>query len=557
VLKELHIPAVVALVGSWLDAKGGTVDFDGKAIPRADLLTWDEIRAMQHSGLVEIGSHTYDLHRGVPGNPQGNRQPAATTREWLPDQNRYEDEASYQRRVAADLRRNDALLQSRLGHGPRVIVWPYGRYNAETTRIARSLGMTVGLSLDDGPNTAATPLAGLRRVLVEGVMAVPDLERSIQLRNTFVFDDGRPVKAMHLDLDYIYDPDPAQQEKNLGMWLDRIIAMGVNTVYLQAFSDPDANGAADAVYFPNRHLPMKADLFNRVAWQIATRTQVKRVYAWMPLLAWQLPAGDAAAHDTVVTLPNVANHLAMGYPRLSPFSPRARKAIREVYEDLGRCCTIDGILFHDDVTLSDYEDGSAWALKAYRHWGLPGSVEAIRGDDKAMARWTQHKTAWLDDFAGEVAQAVRDQQPGLATARNMYAQVVLNPRAEEWYAQSLASSLAHYDYTAVMAMPYMEQAADPTAFYRQIVDRIAAIPGATKKTVVELQTVDWRKQDAPLPPDEVPDTIRTLYAWGVQNVAYYPDNLYRNNPDPVLMRPVLDSKPNRAPRVAATRTPSR
>lgn len=557
VLKALHIPAVVALVGSWLDAKGGTVDFDGKAIPRAELLSWEEIRTMQHSGLVEVGSHTYDLHRGVQGNPQGNLQPAATTREWQAAHGRYEDEVDYQRRVAADLRHNNALLQSRLGRGPRVIVWPYGRYNVETTRIAKSLGMPVGLTLDDGANTAYTPLSALRRVLVEGVMTVPDLERSIQLRNTFVFDDGRPVKAMHLDLDYIYDPDPAQQEKNLGMWLDRIIAMGVNTVYLQAFSDPDANGAADAVYFPNRHLPMKADLFNRVAWQIATRTQVKRVYAWMPLLAWQLPDGDAAAHDSVVTLPNVANHLAMGYPRLSPFSPRARKAIREVYEDLGRCCTIDGILFHDDVTLSDYEDGSEWALKAYRRWGLPGSVEAIRADDKAMARWTQRKTAWLDDFAGEMAQAVRDQQPGLATARNLYAQVVLNPRAEEWYAQSLASSLAHYDYTAVMAMPYMEQAADPTAFYRQIVDRIAAIPGATRKTVVELQTVDWRKQDAPLPPNEVPDTIRTLYAWGVQNVAYYPDNLYRNNPDPVLMRPVLDSKPNRAPPPASASTPSR
>jgi len=555
VLKAMHIPAVVALVGSWLDATG-SVDFDGKAIPRADLLSWDEIRAMQHSGLVEIGSHTYDLHRGIPGNPQGNMQPAATTREWLADRSRYEDETHYQRRVAADLRRNNALLQARLGRGPRVIVWPYGRYNAVTTRIAKSLGMPVGLSLDDGPNTAATPLSGLRRVLVEGVMTVPDLERSIQLRNTFVFDDGRPVKAMHLDLDYIYDPDPAQQERNLGQWLDRIIAMGVNTVYLQAFSDPDANGAADAVYFPSRHLPMRADLFNRVAWQIATRTQVKRVYAWMPLLAWQLPADDSAAHDTVVTLPNVANHLAMGYPRLSPFSPRARRAIREVYEDLGRCCTIDGILFHDDVTLSDYEDGSTWALKTYRGWGLPGSVEAIRADDKAMARWTQLKTAWLDAFADDMADVVRAEQPGLATARNLYAQVVLNPRAQEWYAQSLESSLAHYDYTAVMAMPYMEQAPDPGAFYRQLVDRIAAIPGATRKTVLELQTVDWRRQDASLPPGEVPDTIRTLYALGVQNVAYYPDNLYRNNPDPALMRPVLDTKPDRAP-PAAPSTPTR
>ncbi|MBV5348279.1 poly-beta-1,6-N-acetyl-D-glucosamine N-deacetylase PgaB, partial [bacterium] len=78
-------------------------------------------------------------------------------------------------------------------------------------------------------------------------------------------------------------------EKNLGDLLERIKNLGVNTVYLQAFADPDANGAADYVYFPNRNIPMRADLFNRVAWQISTRTQVKRIYAWMPMMAWQLP----------------------------------------------------------------------------------------------------------------------------------------------------------------------------------------------------------------------------------------------------------------------------
>ena len=91
---------------------------------------------------------------------------------------------------------------------------------------------------------------------------------------------------MHVDLDYIYDKNPEQVERNLGHLLDRIREMGVNTVYLQAFSDPDANGSADMVYFPNRYLPMRADLFNRVAWQISTRTSVNRVYAWMPLMAW-------------------------------------------------------------------------------------------------------------------------------------------------------------------------------------------------------------------------------------------------------------------------------
>jgi biofilm PGA synthesis lipoprotein PgaB len=562
ILQAMKIPTVVALVGSWLETTTGKVDFDGRSIPRSELLSWNEIRAMTRTGLVEIASHTYDLHRGIVGNPQGNLEPAATTRQWLPAQARYEDDASYRRRITDDLRRNNALLKSRMGRGPRVIVWPYGRYNVDTTRIAARLGMPIGLTLDDGPNTAHTPLHALRRVLVEQAMSLSDVEREIALRNRSIVDDDRPAKIMHLDLDYIYDPDPVQQEKNLGHWLDRIVAMGVNTVYLQAFSDPDANGAADAVYFPNRHLPMRADLFNRVAWQIETRTPVKRVYAWMPMLAWQLPADDPAAKDLVVTLPNVAHHLAMGYPRLSPFSPRARKAIREVYEDLGRSSTIDGILFHDDATLSDYEDGSPWALKAYRAWGLPASVDDIRADPGRMARWTTRKTAYLDAVARELAQAVRDQQPGLLTARNLYAQVVLNPRSEEWYSQSLASSLAHYDYTAIMAMPYMEQASDPQAFLRSIVDHVAAQPGAMRKVVIELQTVDWRRQDAPIPGAELAGDIRELYSWGVQNVAYYPDNLYRNNPDPAVLRPVFDSKPNRPPPAlpaaspAATPTPA-
>src|SRR6478672_11477870 len=192
--------------------------------------------------------------------------------------------------------------------------------------------MPVGLTLDDGPDTAQVPLDALRRVLVEQPMSVADLQHDITLRNTFVIDDGRPAKVMHLDLDYIYDPDPVQQEKNLGLWLDRIIAMGVNTVYLQAFSDPDANGAADAVYFPNRHLPMRADLFNRVAWQIQSRTQAQHVYAWLPMLAWQLPATNPAAKDVVVTMPNQdTGRVAMGYPRLSPFSPRVRALVRDVY----------------------------------------------------------------------------------------------------------------------------------------------------------------------------------------------------------------------------------
>ncbi|MBK7249637.1 MAG: poly-beta-1,6-N-acetyl-D-glucosamine N-deacetylase PgaB [Gammaproteobacteria bacterium] len=548
ILRAHHAPAVVALVGSWLDTVSDTVDFDGRRVPRADLMSWDEIRDLSRSGLVEFASHSYGMHAGVVANPQGNHEPLAIARRWLPEAGRYESESAYRKRIAADLRRSSDLLQRHLGRRPRIIVWPYGRHNAATRSIAARLGMKIGFNLDDGPNTADTPLSMLRRVLVQPTLTLEGLNREIELRNHNVLDNGVPRKIMHVDLDLIYDPDPAQVEDNLGRLLDRINAMGVNTVYLQAYADPDGNGAADAVYFPNRHLPMRADLFNRVAWQIATRTAAVHVYAWMPMLAWQLPDKEPAARDRVVTLPNTSNHLSMGYPRLSPFSPRARQTIREIYEDLGRSATaIEGVLFHDDVTLSDYEDGSPWALKAYRQWGFPQPMTELRSDDALLRKWAARKTAYLDAFAGELADILREEQPGLRTARNLYASVVLNPYSETWYSQSLESSLAHYDYTAIMAMPYMEQAPDPVAFLRQIVDRVAEHPGAMRRVVIELQTVDWRRNDEPLPGTELADTIRRLYGWGVKNVAYYPDNLFRNNPDPTQLRPVFALQPNIQP----------
>lgn len=544
ILKLFRIPAVIAVVGNWLEEKK-EVNFDGKAVPRDKLLSWDELRELRESGLVEIGSHSFDLHQGVQGNPQGNMEPAATTRRYLPALQRYEDEAAYRARIQADLKHNNDLIRRHTGAAPRVIAWPYGRYNTEVRQIAERLGLRVGLTLDDGANMADTPLWGLRRILVERGMALWDVDREINLRNRNVNTNRWPRKVLHVDLDYIYDPDPAQQERNLSHLLDRIAVMGVNTVYLQAFADPDGDGAANAVYFPSRHLPMRADLFNRVAWQIRTRTPVKRLYAWMPLLAWQLPATDPAAKDLVVTLPSgKADHVNMGYTRLSPFSARARQTIRDTYEDLARAATFEGLLFHDDVTLSDYEDASAFALQAYRDWGLPGSVEDIRQSDDLIGRWTILKINALDDFAQDMAAVVRAQQPQLMTARNLYARVALNPKAEVWYSQSLDNSLSHYDFTAIEAMPYMESAPDAAAFFHDLVAAVNDRPGAMTKVVFELQTVDWRQDNRLIPTAEIAETIRGLYAMGVQHVALYPEMLFNDHPDPAFLKPALDSKSN-------------
>src|SRR3954468_22765929 len=79
-LLAYRYPAIVAVVGKWMAAAPGSmVEYGDKTAPRERFLSWAQIRQMTGSGLVEIASHSNDLHETVPGNPQGNLQPAGST----------------------------------------------------------------------------------------------------------------------------------------------------------------------------------------------------------------------------------------------------------------------------------------------------------------------------------------------------------------------------------------------------------------------------------------------------------------------------------------------
>jgi biofilm PGA synthesis lipoprotein PgaB len=538
-LKMLRIPAVVSVVTSWHEG-AGPINFDGRPVSRERFMSWRQLREIQDSGLVELASHTHNLHHGIPGNPQGSLRAAATTRLFDPATRRYEAEPTYSARIGADLRQSMRLLRRRTGRAPRVWTWPYGRYNETMQQQAVALGMRLGLTLEDGANAAEVSLLRLRRILIQANTDIGELRYQIRLRDARVSENDRPQKIAHIDLDYIYDPNAEQMRRNVNHLVDRLTWLGVNVVYLQAFSDTDANGSAAAVYFPNRHLPVAADVFSYVAWEIRTRTPVRRVYAWMPLLAWELPAGHPAQAQLVrAEVGPRRGSVNMSYHRLSPFSALARQTILEIYADLARHCSVEGVIFHDDITLSDLEDASEMALATYRDWGLPGSVREIAADDQMLGRWTILKINALDDLASQAAAVMRRDIPALFTARNLYAQVALNPRAEVWYAQALENSLRHYDFTAIMAMPYMEGAADPLRFQLDLLEGLRRFPTALRKTIFELQSVDWQRGQAPIPAAEMARTIELLYRNGVIHVGYYPDMLFQSHPDPAVIRRAL------------------
>jgi len=309
-LREFRFPALLGVVGTWIDNPGQPVLYGEKdtgTVPVASFPTWEQLREMAGSGLVEMASHSYDLHRGVPANPQGNTQPAATARVWDAANDRYEGDAAWRERVRADLARNSEAIERGTGQKPRAIVWPYGSYNGELSRMAASLGMPVGLTLDDGVNTPEVPLAAMRRILLSNNPSLSDFSANVRGR---IYPD--PVRVVRVDMDSVYDADPVQHDIKLSALLDRMDALKPSHVYLAATGDSDGDGIADVAYFPNRHLPVRADLFNRTAWQLSRRAGVK-VFAAMPVNGLRLP----------------------------------QESVAELYEDLARHANFEGLVFED------------------------------------------------------------------------------------------------------------------------------------------------------------------------------------------------------------------
>ncbi|MGL5975955.1 MAG: poly-beta-1,6-N-acetyl-D-glucosamine N-deacetylase PgaB, partial [Aeromonas sobria] len=333
--------------------------------------------------------------------------------------------------IKADFDASASQLREQTGRVPRILVWPYGAFNQTALELASAAGMPYTFTLAEGLNKLSDSGSTVRRYLLEEDTSLETLDE-IMGGNTW---ERQVERLVHVDLDYVYDKDPQQMNKNIDMLLDRIKGYGITTVYLQAYADDNGDGVAEALYFPNRHMPVKADLFNRVAWQLKTRAGVK-VFAWMPVMAY-----DMGPHHAYVTDSRTGAPAKGQYLRLSPWDPASRQLLLDIYEDLGFYTKFDGLLFHDDAFLSDYE----------------GPMPLARTPDALQAQGEQ-KTDLLIDFTMALRDAAARYRQGgadgLKTARNIYAALVTEPQSQQWFAQSMAAFAKAYDYTAVMAMPY-------------------------------------------------------------------------------------------------------
>lgn len=440
-LKRSNFPSVLSVVGAWIENNA----------PRdltEPLMTWSQIQQVARSGLVEIASHTYDLHKSVTYNPQGNVGAIVSVRAYDPKARRYETADTFKTKITADFSRQRELFQQKLGASPRVLTWPYGRFNQPSLSVAEAFGCQLCLTLEDGLANLARPHR-INRIMVSND-PIADFISMIK-KNGLV---QRPMRAAQVYLDLICEPDSeAQTDANLGRLIDRLTDLKINTVFVQAFSDTQGSGNIKSVYFNNQVLPVRADILSHVTHQFIIRNI--QVYAWMPTLRIVFPNPELNERFQVRQFKKGVTAPCRSWCRcLTPFSTEVAHRVRMLYEDLAAHVQISGILMQDDAYLTNFEDHHPLALAQFR-WSMGRSITSaqIMADQALMDQWTNFKSQALTAFTRNLARGVHKYRPDAAIARNIFPNVILNPNAELRLAQSYPDFLRGYDYVVVMAYP--------------------------------------------------------------------------------------------------------
>ena len=134
-VKEYNMKIVLSIIGKSVD------DFSKVCDENIEYshVTWDEIKEMQQSGLVEIQSHSYNLHKISKGR-YGCCQLDNESLE------------NYQEFLSNDLNKLQEEILSVTGNSPNTFTYPYGRYNDKIETIIKNLGFKATLTCKFGVN---------------------------------------------------------------------------------------------------------------------------------------------------------------------------------------------------------------------------------------------------------------------------------------------------------------------------------------------------------------------------------------------------------------------
>jgi peptidoglycan/xylan/chitin deacetylase (PgdA/CDA1 family) len=301
-LLAYRYPALLALVGQWMDTPPeGQVDYGGRPISRSRFVTWDQVRRMTASGLVEVGSHSFDMHRTVLINPQGSSAPAARSWAYDPVTGRRETDREHRARVRADLARARDRIAAETGAPPIALVWPFGRHSGPALEEARALGFRLAFNLEPEVADLGQPME-LARYYPTRDPSLGEIVDNLR----FLPPRAPTVRVACLDLAPLAAaPDEAARDALLGRMVEEVRALAPTSVVLDIGPRPAAGEALKALWLPSVGIPMASDIFGRAARQLNTRAGVQ-VFARIPLDAAAAAIGEEGLAGLAADVARVA-----------------------------------------------------------------------------------------------------------------------------------------------------------------------------------------------------------------------------------------------------------
>ena len=101
--------------------------------------SWDQLKEMSESGLVEVENHTYDMHT-ISAERAGARKCSGETVE------------HYKNVLQADVGKLQEMLFEKVGITPNTFTYPFGKYSDESEELLKEMGFKATLGVTAGMN---------------------------------------------------------------------------------------------------------------------------------------------------------------------------------------------------------------------------------------------------------------------------------------------------------------------------------------------------------------------------------------------------------------------
>ena len=112
------------------------------------MISWEEIREMTETGLIEIQSHTH-THRRYD--------------------KLYTDPEERREVLMKELRTSKEIIEEKLNIPCNSVCWPWGKYNSDYVEAAQALGFNAMFTTEKGTNTGTTEPWRIRRVVIGNI----------------------------------------------------------------------------------------------------------------------------------------------------------------------------------------------------------------------------------------------------------------------------------------------------------------------------------------------------------------------------------------------------